>query len=138
MGFVRQQVIQRFPSDSRVSEEEQLATALYFLLWSIEELEVSVDGWSLLQVVRESDDSLDAVGLMTLLPNGSIPMAISVRAAADGIAWSAQVAVPDQEWDSLSHSKRWNSVYLHATGDRGERSWTWGRQYQGVVRHAGA
>src|SRR5688572_12629188 len=117
MASVRQQVLRQFPPQVRAAEpDEQLAAALYFMLWSIDDLDV--DGWTLFRVVRESEESLDAIGLMTLLPSGSIPIAISVKAQEGGLAWSAQVARQDPDWLALSDSKRWNRVYLYATGER--------------------
>jgi hypothetical protein len=76
-GSVRQQVLRQFLSQTSLREaDEELATALYFMLRSIDDL--SVDGWALFRVIQESQDSLDAVGLMTLLPSGSVPIAVNV------------------------------------------------------------
>jgi hypothetical protein len=116
--------------------DEELATALYFMLWSIDDL--TVDGWALFRIVQESEDFLDAVGLMTLLPSGSVPIALNVRADDGGLTWSAQAALQDQAWLALSDSKRWNSVYLYATGERETPLWTWGRQYRGRVLRTNA
>ena len=131
-GSVRQQVLRQFSPQTREPErDENLATALYFMLWSIDDL--TVDGWALFRVVQESEESLDAVGLMTLLPSGSVPMALNVRADAGGLTWSVQAALQDRSWLALSDSKRWNNVYLYATGDRQAPPWRWGRQYEGRV-----
>jgi len=92
-----------------------------------------VDGWTLLRVVQESDESLDAVGLMTLLPSGSVPMALNITADEGGLTWSVQAALQDRAWLALSDSKRWNNVYLYATGERETPPWTWGQQYRGRV-----
>lgn len=68
---------------------------------------------------------------MTLLPSGSVPIALNVTADEGGLTWSAQAALQDRTWLALSDSKRWNNVYLYATGEREVPPWTWGRQYQG-------
>jgi hypothetical protein len=131
-GSVRQQVLRQFPPQTRLRDpEEELASALYFMLWSIDDL--TVDGWVLFRVVQESDDSLDAVGLMTLLPSGSVPIALNIRADEGGLTWSVQSGLQDRAWLALSDSKRWNNVYLYATGERETPPWAWGRQYQGRV-----
>jgi hypothetical protein len=135
MASVRQQLLQRFPIQARVSEPDRdVADAVYAMLWAMEDL--VVDGWALFRVTQESNDSLEALGLMTLLPSGSIPMSISIRADERGLAWSAQVGDQDQEWLALSDSKRWNSVYLHATGGRETPQWNWAREFRGLVRCA--
>lgn len=135
MASVRQQLLRQFPIQARASEPDgDVATAVYALLWSMEDL--VVDGWALFRVVQESDDSIDALGLMTLLPSGSIPMSVKIRADEAGLACSVQVGLQDQRWLALSDSKRWNSVYLFATGERDEPQWNWGREYQGLVRRA--
>jgi hypothetical protein len=36
-----------------------------------------------------------------------------------------------QRWLALSKSKRWNEVYLCATGGRDEPRWEWGREQRG-------
>jgi hypothetical protein len=139
MRSIRQQLLRLFQLHALAGEPvDQLAAAAYAMLWSIDELDVSVDGWALFHVVRESESSLEAVGLMTLLPSGSVPIGIDVRTDDVSLAWSVQVGCQDQSWLALSASKRWNSVYLYGSGDREKPQWAWGRQYHGVVRYADA
>ena len=131
---IRQQVLERFPHFVRGrAPDEDLADALYALLWSID-MDVSVDGWALFRVVRESTHALDAVGLMTLLPSGAAPIAVSLREQAGGFAWSMRVGRLDASWLALSPDKQWNSVYLYATGDAESPPWTWGPQHDGSVQ----
>ena len=134
MESVRQRLLKRFSAHEGVRGDEQLAAALYDMLWTVDDLELDVDGWTLFRVVRESNDSIDAVGLMTILPSGSVPIAMKVSAEEEGLTWAAQVARQDRDWLALSDSKRWNRVYLYATGARDEPEWTWDRTYQGVAR----
>jgi len=134
MASVRQQILQKFPSQTRIHEPDvELANGLSYMLWSIDDAQVTVDGWTLFKVVQEADDSLDAVGLMTLFPSGSTPIAVCVRATESGLAWSARLSLRDEAWLSLSESKRWKNVYLYASGDREEPPWIWDRRYHGIV-----
>ena len=138
MGAIRQLVLQQFSTATRVLEaNDELAGALYHMLRMVD-VEVTVDGWELFRVVQEADDHLAAVGLMALLPGGSVPIAINVRAHQDGLAWSAQVGREDEDWLALSESKRWKSVYLYASGELQEPRWTWSSPYQGLLHRAGA
>lgn len=133
MASVRQQLLRQFQVELDVNEPDaDVAAAFYMMLWSIQDL--TVDGWTLFRVVRESDDALEGLGLMTLLPAGSIPMSVTVGAHEHGLAWSVRAGLQDRQWLALSGSKRWNSVYLFATGGREEPQWSWGREYQGVIR----
>ena len=81
-----------------------------------------MDGWDYFSVIRESNDSIDAVGLMTLLPSGSVPIEVNVTRHESGFTWSVRIARLDPAWLALSDSKRWKSVYLYATGEREARS----------------
>ncbi len=133
MRSIRQQLLHRFPSSVATNEPDgDLALAVYSLLWSMPGL--TVDGWLLFRIVHESNESLEAVGLMTLLPSGSVPMSIVVKGDEEGIVWSAQAGQQDRHWLGLSDSKRWNSVYLYASGNREEPGWNWGSTQQGLVQ----
>jgi hypothetical protein len=135
MTSVRQELLRQFPTEDCVTEPDaDVAAAVYAILWSTDDL--VVDGWTLFRVVQESNDSLAAVGLMTLLPNGSIPISVTIRADEGELAWSAHTGLQDTGWLALSDSKRWNSVCLYATGVREEPEWTWDRRYQGRVHCA--
>ncbi len=103
------------------------------MLWSLGDPDVSVDGWTIFKVTGESDASIDAVGLMTLLPSGSMPIALHVDSTDRGISWSARASLKDQAWLSLSDSKRWNNVYLFAGGNLVDPPWAWDRTYTGTV-----
>jgi hypothetical protein len=134
MQTVREQLVHRFPlPKGRAEPDEDVAHALYFMLWSLEDRSVAVDGWELFRIIRESGDSLDAVGLMSLLPTGSVPIEISVNATQRGLVWTAQVARRDSAWLSLSDSKQWKRVYLYATGEVERPEWTWEERYEGCV-----
>jgi hypothetical protein len=138
MRSVREQVLQHFPIEAGVrGPDDELKNALYALLWSIDDKDLIVDGWAYFRVIRESKESLDAVGLMTLLPgesvSESVPIEINVKGDEGGFAWSVQIGRLDPPWLALSDSKRWRWVYLYANGDREVPPWTWGRQQHGSV-----
>jgi hypothetical protein len=137
MKSAREKLLREFPLKALATgPDEELANSLYALLRSIDGLQVTVDGWSYVRVVRESPESLGAVGLMTLLPSGSIQIEIVVKANNSGVAWMVQVAQTDSEWLALSESKRWNRVYLYATGERATPQWSWGKSLEGSAPHA--
>jgi len=136
---IRQQLIDRFPPPPGAREpDDQLGHALYFMLWSLNDPNVTVDGWTVFKVTGESDVSLDAVGLMTLVPGGSTPMALRVNATDQGLEWNAQVSLNDEVWLSMPASKRWNNVYLFAGGHRVDPPWSWDRTYEGILTRADA
>ena len=139
MASVREQLLHHFPlARTATRPDEELANALYCMLYHIDDQNVCVDGWTQFRVIRESEGSLEAVGLMSLLPSGSVPIEVSVNAVERGLAWSAQVARRDPAWLSLSDSKQWKCVYLYSTGEVESPQWTWERRYEGCVPRADA
>ena len=94
---------------------------------------VAVDGWGFVRIVRETPRDIEAVGLMSLLPAGSVPIAVLVETTPAGLAWTAKVGRDDDEWQAQSESKRWKSVYLYANGDRSEPEWAWNDGHQGIL-----
>ena len=139
MTSVREKVIQHFAlkGDPREPDQE-LGDALYVLLYSLHLEDTSVEGWHFFRVTKESTDSLAAVGLMTLLPSGTVPIEMAVQRVENELSWSVQLGRMDSDWLQMSDSKQWKAVYLYATGDRDTPEWTWGRQYQGSVPLADA
>jgi hypothetical protein len=140
MVSVREQLLRRFPPPTPDRwPDDDLAHALYFCLWSIVDRDLTVDGWSYFRVIRESEESIDAVGLMTTLhPGKDVPIEMNVKARDGGFAWSALIGGLDPAWLALSDHGRWKRVYLYATGQREIWQWTWARQYHGSVHHADA
>jgi hypothetical protein len=133
MSTVRNLLLGLFPfARGGVEPDVELTDALYGLLRT-SDVGVAVDGWGFVRVVRESPREVEAVGLMSLLPSGSVPIAVQVEATQTGLAWKAQVGREDGEWQAQSESKRWKSVYLFASGDRGEPEWIWGEKYHGTL-----
>lgn len=132
MSSVRERLIAHGPpSLSAHDEQDTLAQVLYLALYSLHDSELCVDGWLLFVPVAESDEALDAVGLMSLLPSGSAPVMLHVRASGDALEWTARCCVADPAWLVLSESKRWKQVYLLAHGDRADMAWAWDRQFGG-------
>ena len=123
MASIRELLLQRSRLRGPDAQEpdDQVGSALYELLYQLGGL--SVDGWELFRIIRESADSMDAVGLMTLLPTGVIPIEINLALAGQTLNWTVQVADQDEAWNSLSHSKQWKSVFLYAGGDLNSPPW---------------
>lgn len=144
MESIREQVLRRFHFPARKQEPwewkktwDQLEVSLEALLYSVDLGSRCVDGWKYFKVIRESEESLKAVGLAYLLPSGSIPIEIDLRRHDGGFTWSAQVAQEDSAWLAMSHSKQWSSVCLYAIGELAKPPWTWGETFQGSVRCPG-
>lgn len=134
MQSVRDQLVSKFEFATRKRDpDETLGDAVYALLRVASEVEICVDGWEVFRVKSETSESLEAVGLMTLLPRGSIPIAVSILGKPGGLAWSVRLGEENDEWRSLSESKRWKKVYLYSTGAASEPPWSWGQQYRGLV-----
>lgn len=137
MKSVRRQLIEHFPAPpDAVGAVDQLEHALYFMLWDLDDPDVSVDGWMIFKVTSETAVSLEAVGLMTRLHGCSIPMSLRVELRAGGLAWNARASLKDRAWLSLSESRRWDSVYLFAGAEIAEPPWAWDRFYTGVLPKA--
>ncbi len=133
MSTVRNLLLERFPFARDAHEpDSELAEALYALLRT-NDVGVTVDGWDFIRIVRESQREVESVGLMSLLPGGSVPIAVQVETTPMGLAWTARVGRDDSEWQAQSDSKRWKSVYLFANGDRSDPKWAWNEAYQGTL-----
>ena len=101
----------------------------------IPNLDIAVDGWRMLRLVRETPTSLRAVGLMHVLPAGELPIEVELSRDVGSTRYRLRIGVGDARWDSLSDSKRWNAVYLYASGERDEE-WTWSEPISGCLADA--
>lgn len=136
MGTIRQLMQEKFSGPSRAGKTtDELEKAFCSFLEEVL-VGMTLDGWGLFRVVQESDDQLDAVGLMWLLPGDSVPIAISVAAQIDGLSWSVQVGRDDDDWRALMREKRLKSVYLSASGELQEPRWTWNPAIHGLLPRA--
>ena len=132
MTSIREQLIKRFGVNRpKRGADEELGDALYALLYSTDLNSISPDGWEYFGVIAESERSLSAVGFMTLLPTGNVPIQVSLECVGGQLSWLAEVGRIDSRWLQLSDSKRWNAVYLYATGGRDAPQWEWEGQYRG-------
>jgi hypothetical protein len=132
MDSVRQQLLKRYPASRRaIDADDRLGHALYVMLGSMNDPDMTLDGWALFKVIHETDESLESIGLMTLLPSGSAPIELRLDSTEKGLRWKAKVSLRDAVWLSLPDGKRWNSVYLFAHGDRAQPPWVWDRSYEG-------
>jgi hypothetical protein len=81
---VRSVVLTRFPDLVRRSfptcpaGEEAFAYALELYLHAIPNLDTALDGWRMLRLVHESATSLQAVGIMHVLPTGELPLEVEL------------------------------------------------------------
>jgi hypothetical protein len=131
---VRDQLVSKFELATRKCDpDETLGDSVYALLRVASEVDICVDGWEVFRVKSETNEYLEAVGMMALLPSGSIPIAISILGKPETLAWSVRLGEENDEWRSLSESKRWKKFYLYATGSASEPPWSWGKQYRGFV-----
>jgi hypothetical protein len=133
MTALRRCVFERISQPGSVEDPDvRLEVCLYFMLWSISDPLVIVDGWSLFRVLEETDTSISAVGLMTLLPAGSVPIEMDITLENGGLQWTARVGSQDAAWLTYPESKRYNMVYLYAGGDREHPGWEWAREFRGA------
>ena len=101
-------------------------------LRAIPNLDTAMDGWRMLRLVRENATSLQAVGIMHVLPTGELPLEVELSREPALTRYRLRMGIGDARWDALSHSKRWNAVYLCASGGRDEE-WTWSEPVSGYL-----
>jgi hypothetical protein len=123
-------VRERFPVDP--AGEEAFAYALELFIRVIPDLDVPLDGWKMFRLVSETATSLRAVGIMHVLPSGVLPVEITLSTGPRGTQYRVQIGVGDSQWESLSDSKRWEAVYLYASGERDEE-WAWSKPISGCL-----
>jgi hypothetical protein len=112
--------------------EEAFAYALELYLRVIPNLDTAVDGWRMLRLVRENATSLQAVGIVHVLPTGELPLEVELSREPASTRYRLRIGIGDARWDALSHSKRWKAVYLYASGERDEE-WTWSEPVSGYL-----
>lgn len=133
MSTARSLLLEHFPSaQGEQDPDSELADALYALLRT-NDVGVTVDGWNFIRILRESQREIECVGLMWLLPHGSLPIAVRLEVTPMGLVWTAKVGRNGGEWQAKSDSKRWKSVYLYANGDRSDPEWDWNERYEGTL-----
>jgi len=98
----------------------------------IPNLDAAVDGWRILRLVREDATSLQAVGIMHVLPTGELPLEVELSREPASTRYRLRIGIGDARWEALSHSKRWNAVYLYASGERAEE-WAWSEPVSGYL-----
>lgn len=132
MSTARNRLLERFPFARNAHDsDKELASALYGLLRT-SDIAVTVDGWGFFGTVRESPQEVEAVGLMSLLPTGEVPIEVRVEATSAGLAFEARVGRDDDAWRALSDSKRWKLLYQYVYGD-GPLGWAWDTSFRGLL-----
>lgn len=89
----------------------------------------------MLQLASETATSLRAIGIMHVLPTGELPIEVELTREPRSTRYLIRIGADDSRWGSLSDSKRWNAVYLYATGDRDEQ-WNWSQPISGCLPDA--
>ena len=109
-----------------------LAYAIYLLLRGLPDLDLTVDGWSIFQVVQETAVSLNAFGLMYVLPTGEVPIEVVLTRQSSSTAYRLRTGIVDESWNSLSESKRWRVAYQYAK-QQSNAYWDWVEPIAGNV-----
>lgn len=139
---IRQAICYRYPELTELVEEqfgcesgddEGFAYALYLYLRALPNLNVAVDEWRTLQIIREKQDFLRVVGLMYVLPGDELPMEVVLRRVDSSTHYWLRFGISDSIWSSFSESKRWKLVYCFANGHSDEQ-WAWSDPIEGYVR----
>jgi hypothetical protein len=118
-------VRKRFPGDP--GGAEAFAYALELFLRVIPNLDVSLDGWKMFRLASETATSLQAVGIMHVLPSGVLSVDVTLSTGLRGTQYRVRIGIGDSQWESLSDSNRWEAVYLYASGP-GIETPAYGRQ----------
>jgi hypothetical protein len=127
---VRHQLVSKFDFATRKCDpDETLGDAVYALLRVASEIQLCVDGWEVFRVKSETNEHLEAVGLMTLLPSWVDPRRHQYSWKARGSR--VVCSVRGREWSGVRCPNR--KVYLYATESGTESPWTWGQQYRGFI-----
>ena len=68
-----------------------------------------------------------------LSAGGTAPIELSITFNGGVLTWNAEIGQIDAQWMRLSVSKRWNAVYLYASGSADEPPWNTSRRYNGEI-----
>jgi len=123
-------VDQQFPSDSRGPDAFKYALELY--LRALPNLDAAVDGFTHLDVVKETATTLRAVGISYVLPSSQLPIDAKFRVARSAIEYRILVGSDDETWNALTEPKRWKAVYLYAT-EGAVPDWNWDQPVEGTL-----
>ena len=99
---------------------------------AIPDLNVSLDGFKILQVVRETESEIRVVGLSYLLPDAEVPMELELKKELEFTSYFLRFGKTDIHWESQTESKRWKSVYMYAT-ESGDLTWNWQNSISGKL-----
>jgi hypothetical protein len=121
-----------FPVES--TGDSALTFALEFHLRSVPGFS-AMDGWKLLRIAHETSISIRVVGVIYLLPTGERALEVEFNRGDGSAFYQIRVGIEDAKWRSLSDSKRWNAVYLYATGE-GDEQWVWSEPIRGTLPDA--
>ena len=83
-------------------------------------------------VLKETETSIQGIGIMYTLPVGELPVEISLSRAPNATSYQVWVGQADDRWSSLTESKRWKAVYLYAKEGH-DSKWDWSEPVSGHV-----
>ena len=105
---------------------------LELYLRSIPDINIPLDGFKFLKVVRETDSEMQVIALSYLLPYEEVPMELTLKQSAEVTEYFLRYGKSDNQWKSQTEAKRWKSVYLYATSNI-EPSWNWQKETTGKL-----
>jgi hypothetical protein len=106
--------------------------ASYLYLRGLPDVDVAVDGWRMFRLVSETATSLRAIGIMHVLPSCELPIEFELIREPRSTRYWLRIGMDDSRWGSLSDSKRWKVVYLHAQG-KSDEEWNWSQPVSGCL-----
>ena len=94
----------------------------------------SPDGFLTFHIKEETTNSIEIVGLVTLLPSGRAPLQLKLSSDSSGMLYELNIGRTDDKWLRMNDSKQWNAVYLLGT-DSYVDEWLWQETISGVFRN---
>lgn len=93
----------------------------------------SIDGWSYLNIVEETNKRLHIIGLMRTVPHMSeIPLEAEFLLNDSKVTYSCVAGINDKSWKNMPDSKKSNVVELYAL-NQNKVQWEWGDSIIGTT-----
>ena len=113
-----------------MESEDAFARMLELYLRALPNLNVALDGFRFLKVLRETDSEISVVGLCYVLPASEVPMKLTLVKETEFTTYILLFG----DLSSQSAEKRWKAVYLYASGDA-EKTWSWQKPISGKLNN---
>ena len=121
---------QRYVDDPRGTAAFTAAFESYLRL--LPNLDVAVDGFSILEVVEETSEFMRIVGLTYVLPSSQLPFDAEFRVINRAVRYRLRLGADDEMWSTLTESKQWRAAYLYATQNAVPK-WNWDEPVEGEL-----